>query len=103
MFRVLSNLIKNALEQIEINQKGEITIWSEDGGDVNRIHIKDTAGGAPPNVMDDLFTGFKTTKKDGTGVGLAFCKKTLHSFGADITAHSVYGHSMEFVLTFPKI
>lgn len=103
MMKILFNLIKNAIEQIELNRKGEITIYTEDAGEMNVIKIKDTAGGAPPDVVSNLFTGYFTTKESGTGIGLAYCKKTMSIFGGDISCRSVFGEFMEFTLSFPKV
>jgi PAS domain S-box-containing protein len=100
--RIISNLIKNALYQIEKNQRGEIFINGEDGNTVNILRFRDTAGGAPPEIVSHLFDGYKSHTTGGTGVGLAFCKFTMQSMGGDITCHSVEGDYIEFVLTFPK-
>ena len=69
----------------------------------NLLIIKDTGGGAPPEVVSNFFKGYFTTKKNGTGIGLAFCKKTMKTFGGDLICNSVYGDTMEFILSFPKI
>ena len=103
MIRILFNLIKNSLEQIKQNKRGEIFITTEMGEKENVLRVKDTAGGAPPEIVEHLFDGYKTTKKEGTGVGLAFCKKLMQDFGGNITCHSEYGDYIEFVLTFPKV
>lgn len=99
--RVLINLIKNSLHQIKENQRGEIFISASSDNNGNYLKVKDTAGGAPPEIIDTLFSGYKTTKAEGTGVGLAFCKYTMHSFGGDIACTSVDGDYIEFILTFP--
>ena len=101
--KILFNLVKNALEQISLNGKGEIIITTESNAKGNLIRIKDTAGGAPPEIVSNFFKGYFTTKKNGTGVGLAFCKKTMENLGGDIICNSIYGESMEFTLIFPKI
>ena len=103
MMKVLFNLIRNAEEQIIANGKGEITLTTKKAEDKNLLIVKDTAGGAPPEVVDNLFKEFFTTKKDGSGIGLAFCKKMMENFGGDLTCNSVLGESMEFILSFPKI
>jgi signal transduction histidine kinase len=103
MMKILFNLIKNAIDQIDLNDKGDITITTEDGGESNLIKIKDSAGGAPPDVVANLFTGYFTTKENGTGIGLAYCKKTMNIFGGSISCQSVFGESMEFILSFPKV
>ncbi|MFN7096041.1 MAG: ATP-binding protein [Gammaproteobacteria bacterium] len=102
-YRILFNLMNNALQQITKNKRGEIFISTEEDEQYNILRFRDTAGGAAPEIVKHLFEGFKTTKKDGNGVGLAFCKITMHSFKGDITCHSVEGDYIEFVLSFPKI
>lgn len=103
IMRILFNLINNAVEQIALNGQGQICIITEDAGEVNLIKVKDTAGGAPPEVVSQMFSGYFTTKKNGTGIGLAFAKKTMENFGGNLTCNSVYGEYMEFILSFPKI
>lgn len=103
MMKVLFNLIRNAEEQIIANGKGEITITSEETEDKNLLIVKDTAGGAPPEVVENFFKDFFTTKKNGSGIGLASCKKIMHDLGGDLTCRSVFGESMEFILSFPKV
>lgn len=103
VIRMLSNLLSNALYQIKKSQRGEIFIVNQSGLEANTLRFKDTAGGAPPEIVARLFDGYRTTKEGGTGIGLAFCKFTMQSFGGDITCHSVYGDYMEFILSFPKL
>ncbi|HEV2614265.1 MAG TPA: PAS domain-containing sensor histidine kinase [Gammaproteobacteria bacterium] len=101
--RIFSNLITNSLQQIEKNKTGKIFISTEKADSGNIIRFKDTAGGASPEIVNHLFDGYKTTKEKGTGIGLAFCKMTLDSFGGSINCHSVEGDYIEFVLNFPGI
>jgi signal transduction histidine kinase len=70
---------------------------------MNSLRFKDTAGGAAPEIVEHLFDGYVTTKGDGTGIGWAFCKLIMQSFGGDIICHSLEGESIEFVPTFPRL
>ena len=101
--QIFDNLTRNALYQIRKHQKGEIFVTAEDGGAMNLVRFRDTAGGAPPEVVNHLFDTHFTTKAEGNGVGLAFCKTTMQLFGGDIKCHSVHGDYIEFVLSFPKL
>lgn len=103
IMKILFNLIRNAVEQINLAGNGEIFISTENAGNMNLIKIKDTAGGASPEVVSNLFNGYFTTKKEGTGIGLAFCKKTMQNFGGDLIYENNYGQCIEFILCFPKI
>jgi len=97
------NLIKNSLYQIEKNGKGKIYISSESGEQNNLVRFKDTAGGASPEIVKQFFSGYKTNKQQGTGLGLVSIKQTMQLFGGDITCHSVEGEFIEFIFSFPKV
>ena len=101
--QIFTNLIQNSLYQIRKYQRGEIFVTAENDGEFNIVRFRDTAGGAPPEVIACLFDTHFTTKMDGNGVGLAYCKSTMNRFGGDISCHSVYGDYIEFVLSFPQL
>ena len=101
--RIIFNLLNNALYQIHQNNRGRIYISAQTQDKINIIRFKDTAGGAPLEVINHIFDGYKTTKECGTGVGLAFCKIAMESFGGHIQCLTPDKGSIEFVLEFPKI
>jgi signal transduction histidine kinase len=100
---VLYNLIKNALQAIRSVDKGEITIKLKPGRKGNRIVFRDTATGIPEDFLPKIFELFKIQKaqQGGTGVGLAFCKTIMQSYGGDITCDSAEGEYTEFIMYFP--
>ncbi|HWK54727.1 MAG TPA: HAMP domain-containing sensor histidine kinase, partial [Hyphomicrobiales bacterium] len=98
---VLFNLLKNALYSLQSAQKGEITIRLQRGSDFNRLYFRDTGGGVDPAILGRIFDGFFTTKSDGTGAGLAFCRRTILSFGGEIDCHSMLGEYAEFIIKLP--
>ena len=59
--------------------------------------------GISVNVLKSLFQSFHSHSKSGTGLGLAFCKMTMESYGGNITCNSKEGEYTEFVLSFPKL
>ena len=70
---------------------------------MGQIIFTDTAEGIPSELLEKIFDGFFTTKSDGTGAGLTFCKRTLVSFGGDMDCKSVYGEYTRFILSLPII
>lgn len=102
-FRILCNLLRNSFQQIAKTGRGEIFMSAHEGEKHNYLLFKDTGGGAPPEVVAHIFAGYKTTKQEGTGVGLAFCKLAMERFGGTITCQSVEGDYIEFMLLFPKL
>lgn len=106
---VLFNLIKNALYYLNEYPESTITIKTVltakiDNKEYNAIYVRDTGPGIPENRVDKLFDDFSTSgKKGGTGLGLAFCLRTMKSFGGDIKCESELGEYTEFILYFPKL
>ena len=106
MVHVLFNLIKNAVRAISMAHKGDIEIWLEPGLESNKLYVRDSGLGIPPEVLPQVFERFYSWSREsgalsGTGVGLAFCKTAVESFGGRITCESVFGEYTELVLTFP--
>ncbi|CEK11769.1 sensor histidine kinase [Legionella hackeliae] len=103
MQHILFNLLKNALYIIATAQKGEITIWTENGERYNTLYFKDSAKGMSSQQLSKLFNHFYTTTFMGTGLGLSFCKLVMNRFGGDIRCESVEGKYTQFALFFPVI
>ncbi len=101
---VLFNLIMNAFYFLKADPDGRISIRFDRKVAFNRVCVRDTGPGVPPENLDKLFDPFFTAgKKGGTGLGLAYCKRVMRSFGGEITCESVHGEYTEFVLAFPAV
>lgn len=106
MVHVLFNLIKNALRHIGKAGKGSIFIRIESSAASHRLILRDTGGGIPPEALPNIFRRFYTSSGSsddvlGAGIGLAFCRDAMDSFGGSIECTSVYGEFSEFELSFP--
>lgn len=100
---VLFNLLKNALYYLSASRDGRIQITLHSDTEGNRIVFRDNGPGIKPETLKHLFDPFYTRgKKRGTGLGLAYCKRVMESFGGGIRCASDPGHFTEFTLTFPK-
>ncbi|WED44452.1 sensor histidine kinase [Legionella cardiaca] len=98
------NLLKNSLDFIDEIGKGEITIWlvtGEEKDDFNYLHIKDTAKGI--KNPEKIFESFYSSRKGGTGVGLAYCKLLMTAAGGDIFCKGKPNEYAHFILKFPKV
>lgn len=103
-FYVIFNLIKNALYYLSEYPNSTITISSRSDEDFNYISVRDTGPGIPSDKIGQLFGDFVTSgKKGGTGLGLAFCKRTMKSFNGDIWCESEFGKYTDFIMKFPKV
>ena len=53
-------------------------------------------------MEEKIFRSYYTTKKNGTGLGLFFCKEAMKKHMGDIKCESKYGLYTKFTLFFPK-
>jgi two-component system CAI-1 autoinducer sensor kinase/phosphatase CqsS len=103
MVYVLFNLLKNALYALQAAGKGEITITVGAGGRRTLVFM-DTGSGIPAAVLSRIFEPFFTTKQGhGTGIGLAFCRRVIDSFGGRLQCRSVVGEHTTFTVVFPPL
>jgi len=65
------------------------------------ISINDTGHGIPKEQLATLFTPFKTTKKDGIGLGLSITKEIINSHGGTIEVESTEGKGTTFFIKLP--
>ncbi|MFD1129396.1 ATP-binding protein [Paenibacillus sp. MER 78] len=99
--QVLLNLVRNALEAMEI--PGEVKIHVSRADSKAVIQIQDTGTGIAPDQLHQIFNPFYTTKEDGTGLGLSLCQKISQDHKGSITVHSVLGEGSTFQLILPVL
>ena len=100
MRRVLDNLIRNAVEAM--SGGGGLSIVALRESDLV-IQISDTGPGIPGEIMENLFKPFNTTKVNGMGLGLAYCKRILDAHGGSISVDSKDGGGSLFTLKIPTL
>lgn len=100
--QVFVNIVKNALFYIKKNHRGTIVIKSYNAHKGCFIEIKDTAEGIQEKNISRIFDVFYTTRKEGSGVGLAFVKLVLKKMGAEIFCDSIYGEYTKFTIFFSQ-
>lgn len=101
---VVVNLLKNALRAVGRARKGEIVITIDGASHGGTLMVRDTGCGIPPAQMPHIFTRFHSyPAHEGTGIGLAFCRETLASWGAKISCRSVEGEFCEMTIHFKAV
>jgi two-component system sensor kinase FixL len=98
--QVILNLIRNAIEAMEHSERRELTVTvdEEDGG-LAIVSIADTGPGIAPDVMDQLFQPFVTTKRTGMGVGLSISRTIIEAHGGRIWVEARPGGGAMFRFT----
>lgn len=99
--QILVNLSKNALQSLNEQENGVIKIAAgEDKEGHKYIEVWDNGPGIPPELLDEIFVPFFTTKTTGTGIGLSLSKQIMHLHGGTLKVHSIPAVETSFVLAF---
>lgn len=97
--QVLINLVLNA--QQAMGRGGLITVAIGRQDEFGTISVADTGPGIPEEMRDRLFKPFATSKKDGSGIGLALVKRFVDNFGGSVQVESAPGQGAKFTLRLP--
>jgi two-component system, NtrC family, sensor histidine kinase HydH len=99
MRQVLLNLMKNAFEAMDSG--GRVIIAS--GAEDNQVwfSVEDTGNGMPPEVLEKVFNPFFTTKKKGTGLGLAVIHKIIADHHGAVNVRSLPDQGTTFRILLP--
>ena len=65
------------------------------------IDVIDTGPGIPPDAIGQIFQAYYTTKKSGTGIGLAMTKRITEEHGGRIDVRSEVGKGSDFSIALP--
>jgi two-component system sensor kinase FixL len=98
--QVVLNLIRNAMDAMAVGPRRELVIGvaaGEPGTAV--VSVSDSGPGIEPDVADQLFQPFITTKADGLGVGLSISRTIVEAHGGQIWVDSTPGGGATFRFT----
>jgi len=89
LFRIVSNLVRNAIEAIEGQRSGapggEIAIKAWRDGRRVLVEVRDNGPGVPPKAREHLFEAFTgSQRKGGTGLGLAIAAEIVAVHGGHL-------------------
>lgn len=91
--RILENLVVNACEGdgVRAAQTVRLLVAPDATGTAVRIGVIDDGPGFPPELLDRSVEGFKTTKVNGTGLGLYTVSKLIAASGGTLSRTNVDG------------
>jgi len=88
LFRILSNLVRNAIEALEgapPSPRGEIRIRAWREGRRVLVEVRDNGPGVPQKAREHLFEAFTgSQRKGGTGLGLAIAAEIIGVHGGQV-------------------
>ncbi len=104
LYRILSNLIRNARQAIEATgQPGTIEVSAGEDEAEWWIRVGDTGPGLPPRAREHLFAAFQGgTRKGGTGLGLAIAAELVRGHGGKLELARSDSEGTEFAIHLPK-
>lgn len=101
VLQVVINLIKNALQAVEKNPQKRIDVRVSIREDENVIvEVSNNGPKIIPDVIENLFTPFFTTRKGGKGIGLSVSKRIMQLHGGSLTITSNQQDRVTFTLIF---
>ena len=102
--QVVLNLIRNAIDAMEDSPVRRLTITVERRSPGQaEIIVADTGPGISPDIADQLFQPFVTTKRTGMGVGLSISRTIVEAHGGRIRAESNPKGGATFRFTLPTV
>lgn len=103
MYQLLQNLVGNALKFHKPGEKPVVTVTAEEAvpGWV-QLHVQDHGIGFDEQHLDRIFLPFHRlvgrSEYEGSGIGLALCKKIIDRHGGRIHARSTPGKGTSFIV-----
>ncbi|MCH8157154.1 MAG: PAS domain S-box protein, partial [Nitrospinae bacterium] len=107
MRQLFQNLLGNALKFHKPDEPPVISIQSRNGDDSTcKITLKDNGIGFDTQYLDKIFKPFERLhgygEYEGSGMGLAICKKIVERHNGYLTAESAKGEGSTFILSLPE-
>ncbi len=107
--KVDADLVKQALLNIVINgiqampEGGTLAIAATRENDEVQVEIRDQGPGIPAEIQDKVFNLYFTTKKSGSGIGLAMTYRVMQLHNGSVQFESAAGKGTTFRLRFPAL
>ncbi|HVR40200.1 MAG TPA: ATP-binding protein [Thermoanaerobaculia bacterium] len=99
--QVLANLLINARDAS--SPPSPITIFARRAGEDVDLAVCDRGAGIPPDVRERIFEPLFTTKRSGTGLGLAVVHQVVRAHQGTVRVVSEVGVGTEFHILLPRV
>jgi two-component system, NtrC family, C4-dicarboxylate transport sensor histidine kinase DctB len=100
--QILVNLLQNALDAVRDAADPTIAIRVVAGQDTVAVTVADNGAGVAPEMRDQLFMPFATTKPTGLGLGLVISADIAREFGGELRLEPAGEAGTAFTLELPR-
>jgi signal transduction histidine kinase len=101
MKQAVLNLVLNGVQAME--KGGMLTLAARRYGENVLIEVRDQGGGIPAEVQEKIFELYFTTKKDGSGIGLAQTYQIMQWHYGSVDFETATGRGTTFRLRLPAV
>jgi two-component system, NtrC family, nitrogen regulation sensor histidine kinase NtrY len=98
--QVLINLLKNAIEALDDTATPQLSLRGYYDENAIKIEVTDNGAGIIPEALERIFVPFFTTKRTGSGIGLALSRQIMQMHNGSITVESEPDVKTVFTLKF---
>ena len=100
ILQVLMNLMENSIDALE--KEGDIEIQINEDYENITIIFSDTGSGIPPEIMNQIFNLYFTSKPKGTGLGLSIIQRIIYEHGGTVQIKSKVNSGTTAIIELPK-
>lgn len=93
------NLMLNGVQAMP--EGGELILSVERRDGAVDVHVTDTGSGIPADRLAKIFDAYYSTKRGGTGLGLAMSRRIAREHGGELLVRSEVGKGSEFTVRLP--
>jgi PAS domain S-box-containing protein len=101
--QAILNIVLNGAQAMEELGGGQLTVLLREEGRMAVLSIIDQGAGIPDAIRDKIFDLYFTTKKEGSGIGLAMAYRILQLHNGRIDVQSASTTGTTFVLRVPLL
>lgn len=105
MRQLFQNLVGNGLKFHPVDRPPVVTVSHASEEGFNIFTVQDNGIGIEKKYLDKIFAVFQRLNVkqayEGTGIGLAVCKKIVERYGGTIEVESVVGEGTQFIIKLP--
>jgi two-component system, NtrC family, sensor histidine kinase HydH len=105
MKQVVLNLLINARQAMKSRRRGRITVITRPDSAAGHgviLEVVDDGPGMDAQTLEHCFEAYFSSKKGGSGLGLAVVRRVVESHGGQIELQSTLGHGTRVLVRLPR-